>query len=213
MSAGGSDNITIAMIHICRCGYVSDNPKIVRGSSQKRTKRNYMLYSIIAAFIMILVGMWFFMPRPVVSYKLAVEPNQIVLEDGMTRHLFAKYYTLVDGVIDSTKTQDVTLDCSWLSDVPDIVAVSDSGKLTAKDANSTSKIIAVYGDCKDTIMVKVKPKKYTGSRYEKEKDEPASSNDVSELPAIKEDSIKEEPTQITHIKDTTFITPSDTNSQ
>lgn len=212
LSAGGSDNITIAMIHICRCGYVSDNPKIVRGSSQKRTKRNYMLYSIIAAFIMILVGMWFFMPRPVVSYKLAVEPNQIVLEDGKTRHLFAKYYTLVDGVIDSTKTQDVTLDCSWLSDVPDIVAVSDSGEVTAKDANSTFKIIAVYRDCKDTIMVKVKPKKNTGSIYKKEKDEPASSNDVSESPAIKKDSL-EEKTELTPIKDAIVITPIDTNSQ
>lgn len=213
LSAGGSDNITIAMIHICRCSYVSDNPKIVRGSSQKRTKRNYMLYSIIAAFIMILVGMWFFMPRPVVSYKLAVEPNQIVLEDGKTRHLFAKYYTLVDGVIDSTKTQDVTLDCSWLSDVPDIVAVSDSGEVTAKDANSTFKIIAVYRDCKDTIMVKVKPKKITGSIYKKEKDEPASSKDVSESPARKEDSIKKKPELITPIKDSIVITPIDTNSQ
>ena len=159
LRAGGSDNITIAMIHITKCDNVSDNPKIVNAKIRKKIKWNYIIYSILAGIITILIGLLVYKTKPVVSYRLEIQPDSITLDKGGSKVLKAVYYTLVDGEMDDTKTQDVTKECKWSSNARHIVSVSEAGVIVANGFDSTSKIIATYGDCKDTIVVKVNPRK------------------------------------------------------
>lgn len=155
LAAGGSDNITIAMIHITQCDNVSDNPKIVSAKVNKKIKWNYIIYSILAGIIAVLIGLLVYKTKPVISYSLEIQPDSLTLDKGNSKTLKAIYYTLVDGEKDEAKTQDVTKECKWYSTAVHIATVSESGVLVAKGFDSTSKIIATYEDCKDTIVVKV----------------------------------------------------------
>ena len=157
LRAGGSDNITIAMIHITQCDNVSDNPKIVSAKVNKKIKWNYIIYSILAGIIAVLIGLLVY--KPVISYSLEIQPDSITLDKGDSKTLKAIYYTLVDGERDETKTLDVTKECNWATTSHHIVSVSNDGVIVANGYDSTSKIIATYGDCKDTIVIKVNPRK------------------------------------------------------
>lgn len=159
LAAGGSDNITIAMIHITQCDNVSDNPKIVSSKVKKKIKWNYIIYSILVGIIAVLIGLLVYKTRPVISYSLEIQPDTITLDKGDSKTLKAVYYTLVDGKRDETKTQDVTKECTWATTSHHIVSVSDDGVIVANGYSSTSKIIATYEDCKDTIVIKVNPRK------------------------------------------------------
>lgn len=159
LAAGGSDNITIAMIHITQCDNVSDNPKIVSAKVNKKIKWNYIIYSILAGIIAVLIGLLVYKTKPVISYSLEIQPDSITLDKGDSKTLKATYYTLVDGERDETKTQDVTKECNWVTTSRHIVSVSNNGVIVANGYDSTSKIIATYGDCKDTIVIKVNPRK------------------------------------------------------
>lgn len=159
LAAGGSDNITIAMIHITQCDNVSDNPKIVSAKVNKKIKWNYIIYSILAGIIAVLIGLLVYKTKPVISYSLEIQPDSITLDKGDSKTLKATYYTLVDGERDETKTQDVTKECNWSTTSRHIVSVSNDGVIVANGYDSTSKIIATYGDCKDTIVIKVNPRK------------------------------------------------------
>lgn len=159
LAAGGSDNITIAMIHITQCDNVSDNPKIVRAKVNKKIKLNYIIYSILAGIIAVLIGLLVYKTKPVTSYSLEIQPDSITLDKGDSKTLKAVYYTLVDGKRDETKTQDVTKECNWATTSRHIVFVSSDGVIVANGYGSTSKIIATYEDCKDTIVIKVNPRK------------------------------------------------------
>lgn len=155
LAAGGSDNITIAMIHITQCDNVSDNPKIVSAKVNKKIKWNYIIYSILVGIIAVLIGLLVYKTKPVISYSLEIQPDSLTLDKGNSKTLKAIYYTLVDGEKDEAKTQDVTKECKWYSTAVHIATVSESGVLVAKGFDSTSKIVATYEDCKDTIVVKV----------------------------------------------------------
>lgn len=155
LAAGGSDNITIAMIHITHCDNVSDNPKIINAKAPKKIKRKFIIYSILAGIIAVLIGLLVYKTKPVISYSLEIQPDSLTLDKGNSKTLKAIYYTLVDGEKDEAKTQDVTKECKWYSTAVHIATVSESGVLVAKGFDSTSKIIATYEDCKDTIVVKV----------------------------------------------------------
>ena len=159
LAAGGSDNITIAMIHITQCDNVSDNPKIINANAPKKFKWNYIIYSILAGIIAVLIGLLVYKTKPVISYSLEIQPDSLNLDKGNSKTLKAIYYTLVDGVRDEAKTQDVTKECKWYSTAVHIATVSESGILVANGFDSTCKIIATYGDYKDTIVVKVNPRK------------------------------------------------------
>ena len=159
LAAGGSDNITIAMIHITQCDNVSDNPKIINAKAPQKIKWNYIIYSILAGIIAVLIGLLVCKTKPVVSYSLEIQPDSLTLDKGNSKMLKAIYYTLVDGEKDETKTQDVTTKCNWSTTSRHIVSVSNDGVVVANGYDSTSKIIATYGDCKDTIVIKVNPRK------------------------------------------------------
>lgn len=159
LAAGGSDNITIAMIHITKCDNVSDNPKIINAKAPQKIKWNYIIYSILAGIIAVLIGLLVCKTKPVVSYSLEIQPDSLTLDKGNSKMLKAIYYTLVDGEKDETKTQDVTTKCNWSTTSRHIVSVSNDGVVVANGYDSTSKIIATYGDCKDTIVIKVNPRK------------------------------------------------------
>lgn len=192
LAAGGSDNITVAMIHITKCDNVSDNPKIVSAKARRKIKWNYVIYSILASIIAILVGMLVHKTKPVISYRLVVESQSLTLDHGDSMQLTAKYYTLVDEVIDQSKTQDVTQDCKWSSSAPHIASVSENGVIVAKGFNSTSKIIAVYGSYQDTIAVKVNPPKLKiNNSEESEIGESSSIKEILESSNISELNPKE----------------------
>ena len=181
LAAGGSDNITIAMIHITQCDNVSDNPKIVSAKVNKKIKWNYIIYSILAGIIAVLIGLLVYKTKPVISYSLEIQPDSITLDKGDSKTLKAVYYTLVDGERDETKTQDVTKECNWVTTSRHIVSVSNDGVIVANGYDSTSKIIATYGDCKDTIVIKVNPRKQDiDNNVDSERIEPYSIKELLE---------------------------------
>lgn len=181
LAAGGSDNITIAMIHITQCDNVSDNPKIVSAKVNKKIKWNYIIYSILAGIIAVLIGLLVYKTKPVISYSLEIQPDSITLDKGDSKTLKAVYYTLVDGERDETKTQDVTKECKWVTTSRHIVSVSNDGVIVANGYDSTSKIIATYGDCKDTIVIKVNPRKQDiDNNVDSERIEPYSIKELLE---------------------------------
>lgn len=181
LAAGGSDNITIAMIHITQCDNVSDNPKIVNAKAHKKIKWNYIIYSILAGIIAVLIGLLVYKTKPVISYRIEIQPDSMTLDKGDSKPLKAIYYTLVDGEKDEAKTQDVTKECKWSSNAAHIVTVSENGVLEAKGFDSTSMIIATYGDCKDTIVVKVNPRKpVIDKNVDSERIEPSSIKELLE---------------------------------
>ncbi len=181
LAAGGSDNITIAMIHITQCDNVSDNPKIVNAKAHKKIKWNYIIYSILAGIIAVLIGLLVYKTKPVISYSLEIQPDSITLDKGDSKTLKAVYYTLVDGERDETKTQDVTKECNWATTSRHIVSVSNDGVIVANGYGSTSKIIATYEDCKDTIVIKVNPRKQDiDNNVDSERIEPYSIKELLE---------------------------------
>lgn len=181
LAAGGSDNITIAMIHITQCDNVSDNPKIVSAKVNKKIKWNYIIYSILAGIIAVLIGLLVYKTKPVISYSLEIQPDSITLDKGDSKTLKAVYYTLVDGERDETKTQDVTKECNWATTSRHIVSVSNDGVIVANGYGSTSKIIATYEDCKDTIVIKVNPRKQDiDNNVDSERIEPYSIKELLE---------------------------------
>lgn len=159
LAAGGSDNITIAMIHITKCDNASDNPKIVSAKKPKQIRWNYVIYSILVTIIAVLIGLLIYKTKPEISYKLEINPASVTVDKGASVQLTATYYTLIDDVIDQSKTLIVTNDCKWSSTSLHIVSVSENGVIVAKGYDSTSDIIAVYEDCKDTIVVNVNPRR------------------------------------------------------
>ena len=181
LAAGGSDNITIAMIHITQCDNVSDNPKIVSAKVNKKIKWNYIIYSILVGIIAVLIGLLVYKTKPVISYSLEIQPDSITLDKGDSKTLKAVYYTLVDGERDETKTQDVTKECNWATTSRHIVSVSNDGVIVANGYGSTSKIIATYEDCKDTIVIKVNPRKQDiDNNVDSERIEPFSIKELLE---------------------------------
>ena len=105
----------------------------------------------------------------------------MTLDIGNSNTLQAIYSPLVDGEKDETKTQDVTKECKWYSTAVHIATVSESGVLVAKGFDSTSKIIATYGDYKDTIVVKVNPRKPDiDKKVDSERIEPFSIKELLE---------------------------------
>lgn len=165
LAAGGSDNITIAMIHITKCDNVSDNPKILNATKSSDIKWNYIIYCILSVFIAVLIGLLIYKSRPVISYRLEVQPETVTFDNGDKEQLTAKYYTLIDGNIDQTKTKDVTKECCWCSKAIHMVSVSEAGVISANGYDSTTNIIAVYGECEDTVVVKVNPRKEKNDDY------------------------------------------------
>lgn len=181
LAAGGSDNITIAMIHITQCDNVSNNPKIVSAKVNKKIKWNYIIYSILVGIIAVLIGLLVYKTKPVISYSLEIQPDSITLDKGDSKTLKAVYYTLVDGERDETKTQDVTKECNWATTSRHIVSVSNDGVIVANGYGSTSKIIATYEDCKDTIVIKVNPRKQDiDNNVDSERIEPYSIKELLE---------------------------------
>lgn len=181
LAAGGSDNITIAMIHITQCDNVSDNPKIVSAKVNKNIKWNYIIYSILVGIIAVLIGLLVYKTKPVISYSLEIQPDSITLDKGDSKTLKAVYYTLVDGERDETKTQDVTKECNWATTSRHIVSVSNDGVIVANGYGSTSMIIATYEDCKDTIVIKVNPRKQDiDNNVDSERIEPYSIKELLE---------------------------------
>lgn len=181
LAAGGSDNITIAMIHITQCDNVSDNPKIVSTKVNKKIKWNYIIYSILVGIIAVLIGLLVYKTKPDISYSLEIQPDSITLDKGDSKTLKAVYYTLVDGERDETKTQDVTKECNWATTSRHIVSVSNDGVIVANGYGSTSKIIATYGDCKDAIVIKVNPRKQDiDNNVDSERIEPYSIKELLE---------------------------------
>ncbi len=181
LAAGGSDNITIAMIHITKCDNVSDNPKIVSAKVNKKIKWNYIIYSILVGIIAVLIGLLVYKKKPDISYSLEIQPDSITLDKGDSKTLKAVYYTLVDGERDETKTQDVTKECNWATTSRHIVSVSSDGVIVANGCGSTSKIIATYEDCKDSIVIKVNPRKQDiDNNVDSERIEPYSIKELLE---------------------------------
>lgn len=159
LEAGGSDNITIAMIYITQCDNGAANPKIVNAAAPHKIKWNYVVYLLLVSVIAVLIGLLIHMSKPQISYLLEVTPESVTLNKGETKALVVKYHTLIDNVIDQDKTKDVTDECCWSSTAPRVVSVSESGIITAIGADSSSRIIVVYGNCSDTVSVYTKPYK------------------------------------------------------
>lgn len=155
LNSGGSDNITIAMVYICKCDNPSSSIEIKRNPFNSLLNRRPLLYSLCVALLFVLAGTIYILTRPVASYCLEVIPDVVNLQNGDTIRLSVKYLTLKDDIPDTSKTIDVTDKCKWRSTNQQAVSVSSTGLISAISSGSSARIIIEYDKCSDTVTVDV----------------------------------------------------------
>lgn len=155
LNSGGSDNITVAMIHIYKCDNSSPSIGIKRSRSNFLLKHKPLLYSFCVVFLLMIVGSILLLIRPEISYRLETLPDAVTLFNGESQQLSVKYITLKNNVADTSRTEIVTDKCEWRSTAPQVASVSRRGLITAKGFDSIAHIIVVYAECSDTIVVRV----------------------------------------------------------